>query len=1492
MALTPINNGVTPNDGTGQTLRDAFSTVNTNYIEIQNLLNGKSNVGHTHPISDIIGLQDALDTLTNSIEDVELSLSGYAGTDVYTMIEEINESITTINDTINDQNATIAELIDQVEALDSQLDAINTSIANLQYSQGLQDAAILALQNSHTAQDITISGITSDIASIEADIEGIQEMDADQNAAIAEINLTLAQLNSEIGAIEELSGTVATHTTQIADLQDEIDNLVIPTLTSDLINDGEDGTSAYVTFADLDLSADRIVTSTGLVQSGMTLTLNAGWEWIISQNNYTNPSNVNINIPLASSGNTRIDLIVAGTGNTFTRIAGTQDATNPVAPDVPNGTLQATLVFVTDAEVIADTPIDGGEFQKKIEKTDLIAGSGPNNTVVVQGLAGERSSIRYTYGVNGVRTIAIADQANVYPGKILTIKNSQTSLNRDITLYHLSSTGSGGYKFSFPNQQDFILKPREIVQFSLRILTPTTGVYEYVGKMQEEVETPSLQDVIDVNELADKIKVGKLGFPEIVSSPTLYVSVPSNDGGAIFASASSVINGIQRYGVIKVNPDGSLDETFSSPIPNGDYSNRIGYIANVPTGYFISKGYNGGLTKSMLLNFDGTVNNSFDFDETTNYVVCVPSPSGKYYVLMNTGTFYDGVQIEDDSQPGVFGRQVVVRLNANGTLDLTFASRIMSTNYGYGLAVSNDAVYVGNYSRIFKLDLDGEINTGFTHTDVYSQIFGVTVADNGNIYFAGQPDSSSFPKIIGLAPDGSVETDITLEEYAGIYYVDKITVYNDQIYYGVLGGNLTTPYPMMRRFNLDGSEDNTFQAPTLGSSYPYVYTLSINDDSIYAYSNSDGSSNSIKKFDIDGSLLVDELFSVSNGVAEYVHPRSFSDMENDEVITKRTIPNLDYVRNINPTVTGNILGSSEFAKSGNRLAFAQLFDIQDSLTTYTPQWSAITGNQSVVNLIGFTNGIPEGLKVEVVTRPQISTWTSITYANGLFVAISADGTNRVMTSPDGITWTMRTASAPNYWTSITYGNGLFVVVGATGTSRVMTSPDGITWTSRGSSVSQQWYAVTYGNGLYVAVASGHDSGSAAGRVRTSPDGITWTNRTASATNSWASITYGNGMFVAAGNSTIMSSSDGITWTTRYVDSNPNRLFSSVVYAQGKFVYIGRIGGGGTTGFQMSSTDGITWTDNPNFNFTGSWGDITYGDGLFVASSELGAIASSPDGIDWVLNQNDSSSYPNYWTSIAYGDEKYIRVGNIDTNIITKEPEKRFENIVNIYQYDGTPIVITDKVLNIESPTLQQVMTKGATSTISGATSITSNGGLFLDGGTGSTVVTGSDVAINAGNVEIGSNNGLTLSIGGVSTFVVEGDDLTPSVYTRTLANVTGREVISVNGLGADSTGNIVVPILPSITIISATTVALMVVGVEAYYGLTTSGTTASLPPIAGFSAKKFVVANKSGGNIEIFSNDGTSTDIWNAGTLTNTVTVPSGQIVELFNDGVSWMLKG
>jgi hypothetical protein len=60
-------------------------------------------------------------------------------------------------------------------------------------------------------------------------------------------------------------------------------------------------------------------------------------------------------------------------------------------------------------------------------------------------------------------------------------------------------------------------------------------------------------------------------------------------------------------------------------------------------------------------------------------------------------------------------------------------------------------------------------------------------------------------------------------------------------------------------------------------------------------------------------------------------------------------------------------------------------------------------------------------------------------------------------------WTSRTSAGDNTWNDIVYSSekNLFVAVARAGTNRVMTSPDGITWTARTEPTTSNWSSVTY-----------------------------------------------------------------------------------------------------------------------------------------------------------------------------------------------------------------------------------------------------------------------------------------------------------------------------------------------------------------------------------------------------------------------------------------------
>jgi hypothetical protein len=108
---------------------------------------------------------------------------------------------------------------------------------------------------------------------------------------------------------------------------------------------------------------------------------------------------------------------------------------------------------------------------------------------------------------------------------------------------------------------------------------------------------------------------------------------------------------------------------------------------------------------------------------------------------------------------------------------------------------------------------------------------------------------------------------------------------------------------------------------------------------------------------------------------------------------------------------------------------------------------------------------------------------------GLLVAVAATGSpTGVMTSPDGITWTTRTATGQTgfhvAWSPTLH---LFVIVAGTQTS---TSPDGVTWTAHAAALpSANWRGLIWSDlGFFVALSDG----SGATTIAVSSNGITWT----------------------------------------------------------------------------------------------------------------------------------------------------------------------------------------------------------------------------------------------------------------------------------------------------------------------------------------------------------------------------------------------------------------
>lgn len=278
----------------------------------------------------------------------------------------------------------------------------------------------------------------------------------------------------------------------------------------------------------------------------------------------------------------------------------------------------------------------------------------------------------------------------------------------------------------------------------------------------------------------------------------------------------------------------------------------------------------------------------------------------------------------------------------------------------------------------------------------------------------------------------------------------------------------------------------------------------------------------------------------------------------------------------------------------------------------------------------------------IATNPTpVGFWTRVAFGNNIFVATANAGgffQNYVVSSSDGLTWNSFTQPSVSSILDITYGNGVFVAVitPSSGTNRIMTSTDGISWTIR-TTPNRVFSAITYGNNQFVAVGNN-------GAIMTSSNGTVWTDRTTgSVTFNLKSITYGNNLYVAIHTLGVnyAYSTDGINWTSV---AKEFPLSGDIAYGNGVFVVVGISG-------QISrSKDGINWIlfSGPNLD---NYSSVAFGNGVFyaVSTTTTTTVIRSTDGLNWTTEQMPQ---PKSLEGITFGNGFFVAVGT-DTFLLNK-----------------------------------------------------------------------------------------------------------------------------------------------------------------------------------------------------------------------------------------------
>jgi hypothetical protein len=329
-----------------------------------------------------------------------------------------------------------------------------------------------------------------------------------------------------------------------------------------------------------------------------------------------------------------------------------------------------------------------------------------------------------------------------------------------------------------------------------------------------------------------------------------------------------------------------------------------------------------------------------------------------------------------------------------------------------------------------------------------------------------------------------------------------------------------------------------------------------------------------------------------------------------------------------------------------------------------------------LNAVGFGAGkfVVVGNKATVLTSRDGLDWqpqtlstqgmpdlNGITFAQGIFVAVSGDVHGSIWTSHDGIHWTNRGLDFGVSLMAVGASGGQVVALGNT----VLTSTNGFDWAPAqvpanfvGQQVLLEHIAGGSANvrrrppgpvplGTVLQHAPGY-SGSKllvsehyAGSLAASPDGLDWHDAAPTNGLSLCQITYGNGLFLAvdASSGGVTVSKDGRQWTSPVLVSNRQRSISSphLRFDQGLFL------ASGYEGALFTSTDGTNWScfqQESAIPFAPT-SLVRVGEQYWAGGWD-GGLAVSSNGSDWNLVL-PTNSFP----GLAYGGGTLIAAGAND-----------------------------------------------------------------------------------------------------------------------------------------------------------------------------------------------------------------------------------------------------
>ncbi len=350
------------------------------------------------------------------------------------------------------------------------------------------------------------------------------------------------------------------------------------------------------------------------------------------------------------------------------------------------------------------------------------------------------------------------------------------------------------------------------------------------------------------------------------------------DGKIIVLGNFALLGGQTRRGIARLNSNGMVDTTFAgSGFDNGSAS-EVTVLADgkILASGFIN-GYSGNAAIAIIrLNAGGSFDSAFQ--ARTGSMAAVNSiavqPDGKILIGGSFG-LVNG-----------FSRNRIARLNADGTTDTSFDPGTgIPEGYVNEIALQADGkiVIVGSFTSfngtprisIARLNADGTLDTGFNTGTMNSgtgEADDVAITAGGKILVSGNFSSFNGVSRVGIArfnTDGSLDTTFVSQLTSG--RISAIAVQSDgKIVIGGLFNNYNGSSRDIARINADGTLDTSFNA---GTGTNNVFDIAIQPDGKiviggFLFSYNGTPRNGVARINSNGSL--DTTFDPGTGASDLV----------------------------------------------------------------------------------------------------------------------------------------------------------------------------------------------------------------------------------------------------------------------------------------------------------------------------------------------------------------------------------------------------------------------------------------------------------------------------------------------------------------------------------------------------------------------------------------------------------------------------------------------